>query len=490
MPPAIIIVGLGPGSSQHWTQAAVACLDQAAEVYARTQNHPSLAGIQARVRGFDRLYAQAGNPAQAHRQAAAELVRLGQRAEGVVYAVPGHPQLDEPALPFIRELAAAHGLPVTVIPGLSLLETSLVALGLNAGDPLQFASAGAIAGLHHPLLAPDQPAVISQLYGPELAARVKRTLLNGYRAELEVTLIEAGETETAAQRTCPLADLDRQPGLERLIGLYLPADPNNASLVTFQETVAHLRAPEGCPWDREQTHLSLRPFLLEETYEVLEALDAGDRLALAEELGDLLLQIALHAQIAAEAGDFKMGDIINSINRKLLRRHPHVFGDVTVSGVRDVMVNWDAIKKEEKAQNNRDKAAAEDPVVSALDGLPRALPALAEALAISKRAVRVGFEWPDIEGVLDKLIEEAREITEATGPAHLEAEIGDLLFSAVNLARWRNVDPESALRATNARFSRRFRKVEALAAAQGKTLPEMTIEEMDVLWNQAKLVVD
>ena len=490
MPSAIIIVGLGPGSSQHWTQAAAACLNQTAEIYTRTKNHPSLAGIQARVYGFDSLYEQAENLVQAHRQAAAELVRLGQRGEGVVYAVPGHPYLDEPAVPFIQEAAEVQGLPVTVIPGLSLLETTLFVLGLNAADPLQLVTAGVIAGLHHPPLAPDQPAVISQLYGPEPAARVKLTLLNSYKAEMEVTLIEASENETAALRTCALADLDRQPHLDRLIGLYLPADTNNASLVTFQETVAHLRAPEGCPWDREQTHLSLRPFLLEETYEVLEALDAGDQAALAEELGDLLLQIALHAQIATEAGDFKMGDIINHINRKLLRRHPHVFGDVAVSGVRDVMVNWDAIKKEEKAKNNRGGAAAENPAVSALDGLPRALPALAEALAVSKRAVRVGFEWPDIEGVLDKLIEEAREITEAVDPAHLEMEIGDLLFSAVNLARWRHVDPESALRATNARFARRFRKVEALAAAQGKTLPEMSIEEMDALWDQAKLLVE
>lgn len=487
MPPAIIIVGLGPGSSQHCTQAAADCLSRAVEVYTRAKNHPGLAGIQDRVRQLDSLYEQADDPARAHRQAAVDLVRLGQRVQGVVYATPGNPRLDEPALPFVLELAASHGLSVSVIPGISLLETILPLLGLSPGEPLQLVTAGAVAGLHHPPLAPDQPAIISQLYGPELAGRVKKTLLNGYKTELEVTLIETSDSETAALRSCHLADLDRQPGLDRLIGLYLPADTGNASLTTFQETVAHLRAPEGCPWDREQTHLSLRPFLLEETYEVLEALDAGNPAALAEELGDLLLQIALHAQIATEASDFKMGDIINHINRKLLRRHPHVFGDVAVSGVREVMVNWDAIKKEEKAKNNRDEATAENPAESALDGLPRGLPALAEALAISRRAVRVGFEWPDIEGVLDKLIEEAREITEATDPAHLEAEIGDLLFSAVNLARWRNVDPESALRATNARFARRFRKIETLAAARGKSLSEMSIEEMDALWEQAKL---
>jgi tetrapyrrole methylase family protein/MazG family protein len=261
----------------------------------------------------------------------------------------------------------------------------------------------------------------------------------------------------------------------------LPADPNNSSFTTFQETIAHLRAPDGCPWDQEQTHQSLRPFLLEETYEVLEALDAGDTAALAEELGDLLLQIVLHTQIAIDTGEFKMGDVIGHINRKLLRRHPHVFGNVVVNGVEDVAMNWEAIKKSEKAAKGQPAQ-----MTSTLDGVPLALPALTQALAISKKVVRVGFEWPNIDGVLDKLIEEAREITEASDPVHLEAEIGDLLFSAVNLARWRNIDPESALRGTNSRFIRRFKKMEVLAAAQDKDLSDLSIEEMEILWNEAK----
>jgi MazG family protein len=181
-----------------------------------------------------------------------------------------------------------------------------------------------------------------------------------------------------------------------------------------------------------------------------------------------------------------MSQVIGQINRKLWRRHPHVFGDVVVKGVNEVTANWDAIKRQEKAgQNHRADGAAHSPA-SALDGVPRGLPALAAALAISKKAVRAGFEWPNIEGVLDKLVEEAREITQAATPAQLEAEIGDLLFSAVNLARWRNVDAESALRATNARFTRRFQKLEALAAAQNKTVSDMSIEEMDALWEEAK----
>jgi tetrapyrrole methylase family protein/MazG family protein len=315
-----------------------------------------------------------------------------------------------------------------------------------------------------------------------LAAQVKQTLLNAYAGNFVVTLVQPAGTPLEQVRSCPLDKLDEQAQFDETTTLYLPADTINSSLPAFQETIAHLRAPEGCPWDQAQTHQSLRPFLMEETYEVLEALDAANPAALAEELGDLLLQIVLHTQIATGAGEFRMGDVISHVNRKLVRRHPHVFGNVSVNGVEDVTSNWEAIKKAERFTSN-------DPHViepSVLDGVPKALPALAQALAISKRAVRVGFEWPNIEGVLDKLIEEAREITEATDPIHVEADIGDLLFSAVNLARWRGIDPERALRTTNARFTRRFKKLETLAAAQGKSLADMKIEEMDALWNEAK----
>lgn len=473
MPFGITIVGLGPSDSQYWTRAADMLLQQAAEIYVRLP-HPSLTAIPAQVHGLD---APASEVDDASQQVAADIIRLGLRETGVVYAVPGHPREDK-TVPLIRALAESSQVPLTIIPGLSLLEAAASAVKLETLHKLQIASAAEIAPLHHPPLAPDQPALVTGLSNPELAGQVRQVLLNAYAGNFTVTLVQGLEQVWSG----PLDELGQQPWLNELTILYLPADPANNGLPTFQETIAHLRAPEGCPWDREQTHQSLRPFLLEETYEVLEALDAANPTALAEELGDLLLQILLHTQIATEAGDFKMGDVIAHINRKLLRRHPHVFGDVTVNGVADVTANWEAIKRIERAASN---SQPETPP-SVLDGVPAALPALAQALAISKRAVRVGFEWPSIEGVLDKLIEEAREITEATNPAELESEIGDLLFSAVNLARWRQIDPESALRGTNARFTRRFKRLETLAASQAKVLSDMTIEELDVLWAEAK----
>ncbi|GIK41874.1 MAG: nucleoside triphosphate pyrophosphohydrolase [Chloroflexota bacterium] len=473
MPSGITIIGLGPGDSQYWTRWAGTILQQAAEVYVRIMHHPSVADIPARIYTFDEM----NRSAEDTRQIATQVVRLGQRAEGVIYAVPGHPREDA-TVPLIRHLAATENIPVTIVPGLSLLEAAISALELDAYPKLQVVAAAEVARLHHPPLDPDQPALVPGLSGQPLAAQVKQVLLNAYAPDFSVTLVQGAEPIWSG----PLAELDQQPQFDESTILYLPADPANTSLPAFQETIAHLRAPEGCPWDREQTHQSLRPFLLEETYEVLEALDAADPAALAEELGDLLLQIVLHTQIATGAGDFRMGEVIGHINRKLVRRHPHVFGSVTVNGVADVTANWEAIKQEERSTRSSEPEASP----SVLDGVPAALPALAQALAISKRAVRVGFEWPNIEGVLDKLIEEAREITETTNPAELESEIGDLLFSAVNLARWRNVDPESALRATNARFTRRFKKLETLAAAQGRVLSQMTIDELDALWDEAK----
>lgn len=370
------------------------------------------------------------------------------------------------------------------------LEPILKSLSLDTIDNLQLVYALTVAQQYHPPLETGRPALITHLQGQALAARLKDTLLNAYSDRHPVSLVQAAGAPTERLWSCPLAELDRQPHLDHPTTLFLPAAAGEGSFSAFQDTIAHLRSPVGCPWDRQQSHRSLRPYLLEETYEVLEALDAGDTTALAEELGDLLLQIVLHTQIATEMGEFKMDDVIGHINRKLWRRHPHVFSDVVVNGVAEVTANWEAIKQAEKQERDNHRAPQQPPdrPPSALAGVPRGLPALVEALAISKKAVRVGFEWPNIEGVLDKLVEEAHEIVQATGPEQLEAELGDLLFSAVNLARWRQVDAESALRATNARFMRRFQHLEDLAAAEGKAVAEMSIVELDILWEKAKSI--
>ncbi len=483
MPATITIVGLGPGDSPYWTRAATECLQNAPELYLRTPHHPGIDNLPGTVRFLDGASLVNDDVDAPHQRLAAEVIRLGQRPQGVLYAVPGHPRVDEPAFPAIRDLAAANNIPLTVIPGLSILEAAHTALGLERSHPLQILEAPAIAGLHHPPLAADQAALITHLYHLHLAQKVKNMLRNQYDEQFEVTVVHAAGSDDEKLTVCALENLDQQPIFDERTMLYLPPDEDNHSFVTLQGIIAQLRAPDGCPWDRRQTLQSMRPYILEETYEVLEALDANDKAALAEELGDLLMVILLMVQIAIDDNDFKMGAVLSHISRKMVRRHPHVFGDLSVEDADEVLANWDAIKKAEKSTKGETEQ-----IDSVLNGLPPGLPALAETLNISKRVVRIGFEWPNLEGVLDKLIEEATEIVEATDHADIESEIGDFLFSAVNLARWHNVDPESALRATNARFTRRFQRVEALAAARNRPLPEMPLEEMLALWREAKVI--
>lgn len=248
------------------------------------------------------------------------------------------------------------------------------------------------------------------------------------------------------------------------------------------QIMARLRGPGGCPWDHKQTLDSIKPYLLEETYEVMDAIDQRDWPGLAEELGDLLLQPVFLAEIAAGEKLFDISDALESINRKLIRRHPHVFADAQAETAEDVKQRWDEIKKEEKAGRGQ-------PQESILHGVPRTLPALVEAEKIGHKAASVGFEWPDIGGVLEKIEEEARELAEAqtlNGREHVEHELGDLLFTVVNLARFLKVDPEQALRKTNARFRKRFAEVERHAAEVGESLRDIPLERLEEYWQQAK----
>jgi tetrapyrrole methylase family protein/MazG family protein len=259
--------------------------------------------------------------------------------------------------------------------------------------------------------------------------------------------------------------------------LSLPENLN--SFDTLVEIIARLRAPDGCPWDKEQTHKTLRENLLSETYEVLEALDKGEAAELCEELGDLLLQIVLHAQIAKDDKEFEIGDVIKSISTKIIRRHPHIFGTTKVNNADDVMHNWEVLKKQEREAGK-----------SMLEGVPKEMPALAYAYEISRRAVRVGFEWENLQGVIDKIQEEAREIKAAKNQAEKTDEIGDMLFTLVNFARWQGVDPEAALREANQKFYRRFSKLEEMARERGRELQKLTLKEWDDLWEEAKRKVE
>ena len=245
------------------------------------------------------------------------------------------------------------------------------------------------------------------------------------------------------------------------------------------DIVARLRGPGGCPWDAEQTHESLKRNLLEECYETLEAIDGGEPAELADELGDILVQVAFHADIARAAGEFDIADVLTAINRKLIRRHPHVFGDGSASDARQVERNWEQLKAEERRQAGK-------PEPSAMDSVPAALPALSAAQLIQDRAARFGFDWDDAGGVLDKLVEEIGEFRDAATDEERLDEFGDVLFALVNVARWSGIQAEDALRQANAKFRNRYRLMERLASERGQDFAKLSLDEKEALWQEAK----
>ena len=247
---------------------------------------------------------------------------------------------------------------------------------------------------------------------------------------------------------------------------------------TLMDIVERLRAPGGCPWDREQTHQSLKRNLVEEAYEVLEAIDQDNPKLLSEELGDLLVQVAFHADIAREAGEFQLADVVTQINRKLVRRHPHVFGDASVSDAREVERNWERIKAEERQEKGEER--------SVVDGIPKDLPALSYAQLMQDRVARVGFEWDDVSGVLDKIEEEVQELREAVTKGEKTHELGDIFFAVVNLARWLDIQAEDALRQANRRFQWRYTKMEELARERGMDFAGLPLAGKETLWQEAK----
>jgi tetrapyrrole methylase family protein/MazG family protein len=360
----------------------------------------------------------------------------------------------------------------------SLLTRTFSALRLDAPPRLVLLEARTLADAHFPPTPPDADTLILGVDSREAALQVKNVLLAVYPESHEVKIVEGNET-----RNTNISALDSFSNYSAQTCVFVPPLGEGTSFESFAEIVAHLRAPDGCLWDKEQTHQSLRKHLLEESYEALEAIDAGDFASMREEFGDLLLQIVLHAQIASEAGRFTMTDIVKGIHDKIVRRHPHVFGDFEVGDVNDVLQNWEKLKEKERGEAGEERRKKKDGL---LDGVPLIMPALEQAHEYQDRAARVGFDWPEIEGVLDKIVEEIEEVKQATNQEELTDEIGDLIFALVNLARWKKVDAESALRGTNLKFKKRFAHIEAGARKQGRNLSDLSLDEMEKLWQEAK----
>lgn len=501
----ILIVGLGPGDRGSITQDAFKAL-HGGKVYLRTHVHPTVQQLLSQNwHSFDYLYEQSESFLELYQAITWAIVNAAKEAKAkghhIVYAVPGNPYVGEATTRLIEHTATQQELSVRVIPGLSFLDA---AAALIPGDIVS-ANCQVVDGLDlnvrihdEPFaggslpISPLRPALIAQVYDRRIASGVKLALMRLYPDDHPVTVLRAaGSVAMERVATVPLAQVDHASVVapDHLTTLYLPpvaALERARTAEALQRIIARLRAPQGCPWDRAQTHASLLPHLIEEAYETVDAIDRDDHDALREELGDLLLQVALHSQIAEEAGAFTLEDVYETINAKLIRRHPHVFGEATAADATEVLGIWQKAKAAEKASGESNDAGRRTPDAGLLRGLPRSMPALAYSQAMQERAARVGFEWPHRAGVLEKLREELDELARAATPEEQREELGDLLFVLVDWARWHGVQAEEAMRAANAKFIRRFAVVEAGVAASGRDWQSFTLDELEAFWQQAK----
>lgn len=424
----IAIVGLGPGEWERLTLEAVAALNSHEEIWLATRHHPLVAQMPAHlnVQSFDALHELDETPEVLAASLAREVLRLGQRPQGVLYAVPGHPWVGEPSVPLIVAGAEAAGIPCRLIDGLSFIEPTLALIGYDPFAGFQLVDALTLATAYYPPVDGDRPLLVAQLYSRLVAREVKRCLHALYPADHPVTLIHGSGTHRARRRLLPLERLDQHSDFSDHTSLWVPALDQPASLPYFQNIVAHLRSPEGCPWDREQDHDSLRRFDLEEAYEVVAAIDQGEPEALSDELGDQLLMILMHAQIAQEEGAFTMVDVIRGIADKMIRRHPHVFATTEVEDAAEVLRNWEAIKAAEKgAQAQRDPLAE----------IPQALPALMRAARVTRHLAKEGHPLPEPAAAFA-----------AWQSQPGEEEMGTLLLALAAQAAQQKQEPEELLR--------------------------------------------
>ncbi|MFQ3610606.1 MAG: nucleoside triphosphate pyrophosphohydrolase [Fimbriimonadales bacterium] len=468
----IYLVGLGTGSAQELSPHALGALRRAQRVLTPPVKHPALTTLS--LTGIDYEPLPDENP----QQIAEVIVRSAQEQAPIAYALPGHPLIAEPSVQYLLEIARTEGVPVRLVPSRSFIEPTLEAIQAVMTTGLQILDANALPTIQ---LNPHLPQLYYNLSSEEAVATLQSQLLRFYPPEFSCTLVHsAGNAGATEVQSLPIGTLT-QARWDILTTLYVPACPKRERRFEgfdgLVDVVASLRAPDGCPWDKEQTHQTLKGHLIEESYEVLEAIEHGTPEDLREELGDLLLQVLMHSQIASEQGTFDIHQVVQQLIEKLVSRHPHVFGEVSAENAEQVLKNWDAIKRQQKQQE------------SILEGVPKAMPALLRALEVSKRAARVGFEWETIQGVMEKLREEEQELQQAIDsgdPQRIASEVGDLLFTVVNIARHAKQDPEECLRVMVDRFTARFQWMERTAQSQGRELKDLTPDEWETLWQQAK----
>lgn len=476
----IKIVGLGPGSEEDLTLKCINALKYANNLYLRTHKHPCVDYIKSlgiEFKTFDDLYDESESFDEVYEKIARNIVNL----KDVTYAVPGHPLVAEKSVQLILEYSKLQGIEVEIIPALSFVDVITNVLKIDPIEGLKI-----IDGLELDKQKPDINVgnIITQVYSKMVASDVKLKLMEYYDDEQQVFVIRAaGVKELEKVKKVPLYEIDRIEWIDYLTSIYIPpvTKPKKYNFDNLIDLMKKLRSENGCPWDREQTHESLKRYIVEEAYEVIDAIDNYNMEALCEELGDLLLQVVFHSQIAEENGEFDVKDVINGITNKMIKRHTHVFGEDICETSDDVLLNWEKIKQKEKNINS---------YTDNLKAIPKVLPALLRSYKVQEKAAHIGFDWDKVDEAIDKVKEELEELIQVYKTQDHEniiEEIGDLLFAVVNVARFFDINPEFALTKTIEKFITRFEYIEKTANKNGKRLEEMTLKEMDDLWNQAKI---
>lgn len=482
----ITIIGLGPGNIGSLTLDAVAKLNNENRIYLRTKEHPTIEYFNSQrisYESFDYLYEEKDSLEEVYEIMMEKLLEYASEFHEINYCVPGNPMLGEKTVSSLMDLKDEGKIDLEIISGMSFIESIITTIGEDVIDGLKIIDA---LDFKEGNLDINSANIITHVYKTEIASEVKLKLSERYSDDFEIYIIRAaGVEEQEKVMKIPIYEIDRIEWIDHLTSIFVPkGDKINKKFYDMHNLIdimEKLRSEKGCKWDIKQTHKSLREYLIEEAYEVVDAIDKEDVDLLSEELGDLLLQVIFHSQIAKEEGYFNIWDVIRNICGKLIFRHPHVFGDLEVKDDKEAIDSWNNMKDKEKSITS---------YAEKLKNVAKALPSLLKSYKIQEKAASVGFDWDDIKGPISKVEEEfieVREIYEGDDKEKQEEELGDLLFAIVNICRFKKINPEVALNKTIQKFIKRFSYIENEGKKSGKDLKEMSLEEMDKLWEQSKV---
>ncbi|PLR78931.1 nucleoside triphosphate pyrophosphohydrolase [Bacillus sp. V3-13] len=478
----IVVVGLGAGDIDQLPLGIYKKLIQANVVYLRTKEHPVVQELEKEgvlFRSFDSIYEKHGQFEDVYHEIAATLLESAEE-DPLIYAVPGHPLVAERTVQLLLEGGRSRGIEIEIGGGQSFIDSLFLAIRIDPIEGFQLLDG---TDLQKDQLQITQHIMIAQVYDQFVASNVKLTLMELLPDDYEVAIVTAAGSANEQVKKVPLFELDREVGLNNLTTVYVPPVSREEILYKqfskLRQVIAELRGPNGCPWDKNQTHQSLKKYLIEEAYELIEAINLNDIDNIIEELGDVLLQVMLHAQIGEDEGYFSIADVIEGITAKMIRRHPHVFGEIYADTEAEVIKNWQEIKKQEKGKST-----------SRLAGIGKGQPNLLRASSLQKEAAKAGFDWQEITPAWEKVKEEVgeleAELTKSHPDENLMKEYGDLLFALVNVARFFDINPEEALFEANQKFIRRFSYIENKVSESGRTFEDFTLAELDFFWDEAK----